>query len=78
MDYHKLQGFVYDKLINTTEFSKIRDSNSYKLFCFPNIFPPHIVKAGEMRNFILASPNHNLIEAVLTQLSLLLNQRTMQ
>lgn len=64
MDYHKLQGFVYDKLINTTEFSNIHDSKSYKLFCFSNIFPLHIVKAGEIRNFIFASPNHKLIEAV--------------
>ena len=43
-EYHKVQGFVYDKLIANTEFKEIHNLKSYKFFCYSNIFPQNIFK----------------------------------
>lgn len=63
-EYHKVQGFVYDKLIGGTEFRDIHDSNSYKFFCFSNIFPPSLVRTGQIRHLLFSSPDLNLVRSV--------------
>jgi len=63
-EYHKVQGFVYDKLIANTEFKEIHNLKSYKFFCFSNIFPPSIVKKGQIRNLLICSPNEDLIKSI--------------
>jgi CRISPR-associated endoribonuclease Cas6 len=63
-EYHKIQGFVYDQLISNTDFKGIHNLKSYKFFCFSNIFPPSIVKAGQIRHLLLSSPNTDLINSI--------------
>ena len=48
-EYHKVQGFVYDKLIANTKYRGMHDSNTYKFFCFSNIFPSTLVKSGQIQ-----------------------------
>lgn len=63
-EYHKVQGFVYDKLIANTRYRGMHDSNTYKFFCFSNIFPPTIVKVGQTRHLLFSSPNVDLVNSV--------------
>lgn len=63
LDYNKLQGFVYH-LLHESGCAGIHDKEGYKYFSFSNIFPYGDVRTGDIRNFILASPNRNVIEAI--------------
>lgn len=58
--YHKLQGFLYG-LLKGTPYSGLHDRRGYKFFSFSNIFPPRDFKKGEMRHFLIASPNEGLV-----------------
>jgi CRISPR-associated endoribonuclease Cas6 len=78
MDYHKLQGFVYHKLINSTRFNNLHDLKSYKLFCFSNIFPGPVVKSGQIRNFIFSSPNVSLVEEVFNTIKSFIETKNIQ
>jgi len=62
-EYHKVQGFVYDKLIANTEFRDIHNLNTYKFFCFSNIFPPTMVKTGQLRHLLFCSPDLHLVKS---------------
>lgn len=64
MTYHKLQGFVFKKLITPTSHKYIHDITTYKYFCFSNIFPRSNVRKGETRKMIFSSPNEDLVEAI--------------
>jgi CRISPR-associated endoribonuclease Cas6 len=66
--YRKVQGFVYDKLIANTEFKDIHNLKSYKLFCFSNIFPPSLVKRGQLRHLLFSSPNNDLVNSVFSHI----------
>jgi CRISPR-associated endoribonuclease Cas6 len=61
-NYGKVQGFIYDELINKTQFKGIHESKSYKFFCFSNIFPPSPAKKGELRYITFSSPNNDLVK----------------
>jgi CRISPR-associated endoribonuclease Cas6 len=63
-EYNKVQGFVYDNLIGSTEFKDIHDSNAYKFFCFSNIYPPSVVKKGQLRHLLFSSPDPHLAKSV--------------
>jgi CRISPR-associated endoribonuclease Cas6 len=65
--YRKVQGFIYDKLIANTEFKDIHNLKGYKLFCFSNIFPPSLVKRGQLRHLLFSSPNNDLVKSVFSQ-----------
>jgi CRISPR-associated endoribonuclease Cas6 len=67
-EYHKVQGFVYDTLISNTEFRDIHNLITYKFFCFSNIFPPTIVKCGQIRHLLFSSPDLHLIKSVFSHL----------
>jgi CRISPR-associated endoribonuclease Cas6 len=67
-EYHKVQGFVYDTLISNTEFRDIHNLNTYKFFCFSNIFPPTIVKCGQIRHLLFSSPDLHLVKSVFSHL----------
>ena len=71
-DYHKLQGVVY-KLIKNSNQGYIHNKYGYKFFCFSNIFPPGDMKAGDLRNFIISSPNKNLINSLADYVSKLID-----
>lgn len=66
--YHKVQGFIYDKLIANTEFKNIHNLKTYKLFCFSNIFPPSLVRNGELRHLLFSSPNNQLVYSVFSHI----------
>jgi len=63
LEYHKLQGFVYNLLMESG-FPLIHDKKGYKPFSFSNIFPFGDMKTGDIRFFILASPGNSIIENV--------------
>jgi len=63
LEYHKLQGFVYNLLMESG-FPLIHDKKGYKPFSFSNIFPFGDMKTGDIRYFILASPGNSIIENV--------------
>jgi CRISPR-associated endoribonuclease Cas6 len=76
ISYHKLQGFIYDQLINATTFKDIHDKSSYKFFNYSNIFPPSISKVDEKRYLLFASPNYQLVESVLEIIKQLAESKT--
>lgn len=59
---------MYDKLIGNTEFRDIHDSNTYKFFCFSNIFPPSMVKRGQLRHLLVSSPDFQLVKSVFSHI----------
>jgi len=63
-EYHKVQGFVYDKLIANTSYRGMHNSNTYKFFCFSNIFPPTVVKSGQIRRLLFSSPNIDMVNSI--------------
>lgn len=64
MQYHKLQGFVYKNLINSSPFRELHDLKTYKYYCYSNIFPPSSTKKGERRFLIFSSPNKYLVDSI--------------
>ena len=63
MYHHKLQGFLYD-LLRGSAYSDLHDKRGYKFFCFSNIFPSVDMHEGEMRRFLVSSPDEGLIGVV--------------
>ncbi|MDQ1279439.1 MAG: CRISPR-associated endoribonuclease Cas6 [Thermoproteota archaeon] len=61
--HHKLQGFLY-RLLERTVYSGLHDRRGYKFFCFTNLFPPKDAKTGEVRRFLVSSPNVNFIQVL--------------
>lgn len=64
---HKLQGVIYNFLKNTI-FSDLHAKKGYKFFCFSNIFPIDDIKTGDIRQFMISSPNKELINAIKCQI----------
>ena len=60
MYHHKLQGFLYG-LLKGTAYRDLHNSRGYKFFSFSNIFPPKDMCKGEVRHFLVASPDPDLI-----------------
>ena len=42
----------------------MHNSNTYKFFCFSNIFPPTLAKRGQSSRLLFSSPNIDLITTV--------------
>ena len=64
MDYHKIQGFVYNVIHSSMLFKNLHDVQCYKFFNYSNIFPSTLAKSGDYRCLILASPNKDLIMSI--------------
>jgi CRISPR-associated endoribonuclease Cas6 len=60
MYYHKLQGFIYG-LLEDTSYRDLHNGRGYKFFSFSNIFPPRDFKAGDVRHLMISSPDAGLI-----------------
>lgn len=68
-----MQGCVYNYLLGTL-FESLHDKQGYKFFSFSNIFVPNSgkekrefkseIRAGEKCSWIIASPNHSLINTL--------------
>ncbi len=63
MYHHKLQGFIYE-LLRGSAYGGLHDRRGYKFFCFSNIFPSVDMHEGEMRRFMVSSPDEGLIGVV--------------
>ncbi len=60
MYHHKLQGFLYS-LLAGSKYADLHDRRGYKFFCFSNIFPSVDMHQGDMRRFLISSPDVGLI-----------------
>lgn len=67
MYHHKLQGFLYRLLAGST-YAGLHDRRGYKFFCFSNIFPSLDMQEGDLRRFLVSSPDTGLIEVLVEQL----------
>jgi len=57
-----LQGFVYS-LLENTPYRDLHDCSGYKFFCFSNILPPKEITRGDVRHFLVSSPDDVLLNA---------------
>ncbi|MBD3203182.1 CRISPR-associated endoribonuclease Cas6 [Candidatus Woesearchaeota archaeon] len=57
--FHKLRGFLYS-LLDGTEYNP-HNNESYKHFCFSNVFPVKDFKKGDIRNLLISSPDKNFL-----------------
>ena len=60
MYHHKLQGFLYSLLAGSA-YADLHDKRGYKFFCFSNIFPSVDMREGDVRRFLISSPDVGLI-----------------
>ena len=67
MYFHKLQGFLYG-LLRGSCYGGLHDRRGYKFFSFSNIFPPVDMQVGDVRRFLVASPDRGLIRVFKDQL----------
>jgi CRISPR-associated endoribonuclease Cas6 len=58
--HHKLQGFLYD-LLKDSLYGDLHNRRGYKFFSFSNIFPSVDMRRGDVRHFLLSSPDAGLI-----------------
>jgi CRISPR-associated endoribonuclease Cas6 len=58
--HHKLQGFLYG-LLKDSAFHDLHNRRGYKFFSFSNIFPSVDMQRGDVRRFLIASPDSGLI-----------------
>lgn len=72
--FHKLQGFIYS-LIKETEHNKLHDKKGYKFFCFSNVFPVGDIKAHEIKNLLISSPDKVLIKLLEEKLKELMENK---
>lgn len=65
--YHKLQGFLYG-LLRDTAYRDLHNKRGYKFFSFSNIFSSSDMRAGDIRHFLISSPDPRLIHVFEEQL----------
>ena len=64
----KFRGSYMTDSSPVPEFEGIHDLTNYKFFCFSNIFPPSIVKSGQLRHLLISSPNLHLMKSILSHI----------
>jgi CRISPR-associated endoribonuclease Cas6 len=68
MEYHyHFQGFIYN-MLKGSKYSRIHDKEGYKFFCFSNIFPAYDLKKGDVRHFLISSPDRGFIRHISSKL----------
>src|SRR5919198_784476 len=61
MQYHThAQGFIYN-LLHGSIYEQIHDTRGSKFFSFSNIFPHADLKQGDIRTFIISSPDDEFV-----------------
>ncbi|MEM4361122.1 MAG: CRISPR-associated endoribonuclease Cas6 [Candidatus Anstonellaceae archaeon] len=58
--YNKVHGFIYN-LLKNTPYHSLHNKPGYKFFCFSNIFPIGEIKVGDLRKFLISSPDIQFI-----------------
>ncbi|MBS3056872.1 MAG: CRISPR-associated endoribonuclease Cas6 [Candidatus Aenigmarchaeota archaeon] len=62
--YHnKLQGFIY-KILKKSEYKPLHDKKGCKYFCFSNIFPGKEMNEGDVKHFMISSPDKLMIHVI--------------
>lgn len=62
MQYHThAQGFIYN-LLRGGIYEQMHDTRRSKFFSFSNIFPHADLKQGDIRTFIISSPDDELVK----------------
>ena len=57
MQYHyHLQSFIYN-LLRGSKYHNLHNKEGYKFFCYSNIFPANDLQTGDIRTFIISSPD---------------------
>jgi len=74
MYHHKLQGFLYG-LLSDTSYRQLHDERGYKFFCFSNIFPSVDMREGDLRRFLFSSPDAGLVKVLAEQLNKHIGER---
>jgi len=59
--HHKLQGFLYG-LLEDSFYRDLHNERGYKFFSFSNIFPSVDMHRGDLRRFLISSPEPELID----------------
>ena len=67
MYHHKLQGFLY-RLLAGSAYGDLHDRRGCKFFCFSNVFPSVDMHGGDVRRFLVSSPDARLIGVFVEQL----------
>lgn len=62
-----IQSFIWN-LLKDTEYSEMHDKPKFKFFSFSNIFPVSDFKEEEKKQFIISSPDKQLIEILAEKL----------
>jgi CRISPR-associated endoribonuclease Cas6 len=66
MQYHtNAQGFIYN-LLRGSIYEQIHDVQGSKFFSFSNIFPHADLKQGDIRTFIISSPDDEFVKCDIT------------
>jgi len=65
--HHKLQGFLYTLLAGST-YRDLHDRQGYKFFSFSNIFPSVDMHVGDLRRFLVSSPESELVRVFMDRL----------
>ncbi|MGA9842596.1 MAG: CRISPR-associated endoribonuclease Cas6 [Nitrososphaeraceae archaeon] len=64
MQYHThAQGFIYN-LLRGSIYEQIHDTRGSKFFSFSNIFPHADLKQGDIRTFIISSPDDEFVKCL--------------
>jgi len=58
--HHKLQGFLYG-LLAESAYRELHNRRGYKFFSFSNLFPSIDMRVGDVRRFLVSSPDPGLI-----------------
>lgn len=66
--FNKAHGFVYN-LLRGTPYAVLHNKAGYKFFCFSNIFPIGDIKTGDIRKFIISSPDSAFVKMLHEKIS---------
>jgi CRISPR-associated endoribonuclease Cas6 len=76
MQYHShLQGFVYN-LLRGSVYEELHDQKGSKPFSFSNIFPYTNLRQGDIRTFLISSPDNQFIKYLFDLLQLYIKRQT--
>jgi CRISPR-associated endoribonuclease Cas6 len=76
MQYHThAQGFIYN-LLHGSKYEHIHDTTGSKFFSFSNIFPHADLRQGDVRTFIISSPDDEFVGYLLDKLLLYTRRET--
>ncbi len=61
---YDIQGFIYNLLRESDDFSEFHDIQGFKFFSFSNIFPVSDFERNSLKKLIISSPNNEFLYAL--------------